>query len=387
LGNPHVSFAPTLGKTALKWLSTGAENFPAMLAAIHAAKKTVLLETYTFSQGKVARQFVEALLAAARRGVTVRVLVDAAGSWFLPNNFFSALVASGAEVRRFNPLLLWRLGVRDHRKLLICDEKIAFLGGFNLADQYDGDGMTRGWFDVGVRVENSVLAQELAQSFEGLFALSAFHKKPLLRLRAFKHKRNSRSKMAGELLPVRPGRGASSFQNALYHDLAKARDVRIVSAYFLPNRRLRRDLMRVARQGSRVQLILPGKSDVPVSQFAARSLYHRLLKAGIEIYEYQPQILHAKLVLIDDFSYVGSSNLDIRSLNLNYELMLRLEDKSFAAEGRKIFERLLEHSKKIEHPRWWKTQGFLSRWKNKWAHFLLTRIDPLIALRQFRMNK
>ena len=122
-----------------------------------------------------------------------------------------------------------------------------------------------------------------------------------------------------------PGRGASPFQTALYQDLAVAREVRIVSAYFLPTRRLRRDLLRVARRGGRVQLILAGKSDVLVSQLAARSLYRRLLKAGVEIYEYQPQILHAKLILSDGVIYVGSSNLDIRSLNLNYELMLRFD--------------------------------------------------------------
>ena len=135
-------------------------------------------------------------------------------------------------------------------------------------------------------------------------------------------------------------------------------DVRIVSAYFLPTRRVRRDLMRVVRRGGRVQLLLAGKSDVPVSQLAARSLYYRLLKAGVEIYEYQPQILHAKLVLADGIIYVGSSNLDIRSLNLNYELMLRFEDKTTTSEAQEIFERALKHSGRIEFHQWWKTQSF-----------------------------
>ena len=117
---------------------------------------------------------------------------------------------------------------------------------------------------------------------------------------------------------------------------------------------------------------------------AARSLYHRLLKAGVEIYEYQPQILHAKLVLCDGVIYVGSSNLDIRSLNLNYELMLRFEDKPVAAEAQEIFERALKHSRSIELHPWRKSQTFWQRWKNHWAHFLLARIDPFVALRQFR---
>ena len=370
-----------------QWLCAGQEIFPAMLKAIAAAQKSIRLETYIYSDGKLGRQFLGALLAAAQRGVQVQILVDALGSWLLLDDFFEPLVAGGAEVRRFNPLHLWRFGVRNHRKLLICDDATMFIGGFNVADEYDGDGVTRGWCDVGVRIENPTLAVELAASFDELFALSDFRRNPLMRLRAFKRKRKPLKKPAGELLLSHPGRGAGPFQTALYQDLAKAREVRIVSAYFLPTRRVRRDLMRVARRGGRVQLILAGQSDILVSQLAARSLYHRLLKAGVEIYEYQPQVLHAKLILSDGVVYVGSSNLDIRSLNLNYELMLRLEDKTVAVEAREIFERLLKHSQRIELRQWRKSQTFWQRWKNHWAHFLLTRIDPFVALRQFRTMK
>src|ERR1700679_485288 len=138
---------PVPKTSGLRWLSMGREIFPAMLAAIETAQTSICLETYIYSDGKLGRQFLEVLLAAARRGVRVRVLVDAAGSWFLPGNFFNPLVAAGAEVRRFNPLHLWRFGVRDHRKLLICDESVIFIGGFNVADEYGGGGVTRGWCD------------------------------------------------------------------------------------------------------------------------------------------------------------------------------------------------------------------------------------------------
>ncbi len=370
-----------------QWLCAGQEIFPAMLEAMAAAQKSIRLETYIYSDGKLGRQFLGALLAAAQRGVRVQVLVDALGSWLLLDDFFKPLVSAGAEVRRFNPLHLWRFGVRDHRKLLICDDATIFIGGFNVADEYDGDGVTRGWCDVGVRIENPTLAVELAASFDELFALSDFRRNPLMRLRAFKRRRKPLKKPAGELLLSHPGRGAGPFQAALYQDLAKAREVRIVSAYFLPTRRVRRDLMRVARRGGRVQLILAGQSDILVSQLAGRSLYRRLMKAGVEIYEYQPQILHAKLVLSDGAVYVGSSNLDIRSLNLNYELMLRLEDEAAAFDAREIYERLLKHSQRIDPRQWRKSQTFWQRWKNHWAHFLLTRIDPLVALRQFRTMK
>jgi cardiolipin synthase len=229
----------------------------------------------------------------------------------------------------------------------------------------------------------------LIASFDELFKLADFHRRPLLRWRVFKRKRkrDQQKKSGCELLLSRPGRGASPFQSALYHDLATAQHVRIISAYFLPTRRLLRDLRRAARRGARVQLILAGKSDVLVSLLAARSLYHRLLKAGVEIYEYQPQILHAKLMLVDGATYAGSSNLDIRSLNLNYELMLRLEDKTVSAEAQEIFEETLNHSKRIELHQWRKLRTFWQRWRDYWARFILARIDPLVALRQFHAVK
>lgn len=368
---------------APQWLCAGREIFPALLAALAAAQTSIDLETYIYANGRLGRQVRAALVAAAQRGVRVRVLVDAVGSWFLPDRFFDPLLAAGGEVRRFNPLRRWRFGVRDHRKLLICDARVIFVGGFNLADEYDGDGLTQGWYDLGLRLENPRLARELEDSFAELLDLASFHRKPMLRLRPFRRKRPPAMPGTGHLLTTHPGRGASRFQTALSRDLATARDVRIISAYFLPTRRVRRDLLRVIRRGGRVQLLLAGRSDVPVSQMAARSLYLRLLRGGVEIYEYQPQILHAKLILIDGVTYAGSSNLDLRSLNLNYELMLRLADPATATRAAALFAGALQHSRKIERAAWKKSQSLWQRTQNHWAHFLLARIDPWIALSQF----
>ena len=368
---------------ALQWLCSGREIFPAMLTAIASAQSSLRLETYIYADGELGRQFLAALVAAQRRGVRVRVLVDAFGSWPLPADYFQPLTAAGGEVRFFNPLRLWRFGVRDHRKLLVCDEHTAFAGGFNLADEYAGDGVTRGWCDLGVRLEGT-LAATLASAFDELFALADFHRKPLLRLRAFKQRRKGGIVPRGELLLSQPGRGASPIQSALYHDLSTARDVQIVTGYFLPTRRLRRDLIRVVKRGGRVRLLLAGKSDVLVSQLAARSLYRRLLRAGVEIYEYQPQILHAKLFMSDHAVYVGSANFDVRSFNLNYELMLRFDDHTIAADAREIFTRLLKNSRRIERREWRKSQTLWQRIHQRWAHFLVARVDSFVALRQFR---
>lgn len=369
---------------AITWLCDGKQIFPSLLEAIASARRSIQLETYIYSDGNLGRQFRDALIAASRRGVRVQLLIDAVGSWLLPDDYFHSLVATGAEVRRFNPIHPLRFGVRDHRKLLICDETVVFIGGFNLADEYDGDGITCGWRDLGLRIENPRLAARLAASFRELFALSDFRRKSWLQFRAFQRRSRLKKRPSGDLLLAYPGRGASPFQVALYRDLSHARTVKIVSPYFLPTRHLRRDIARVARRGGRVELVLAGKTDVLISQLAAKSLYHRFLKSGVEIFEYQPQILHAKLICIDNVVYVGSSNLDVRSLNLNYELVLRLDDPASVAQAHDIFQRLVEQSKKIELRSWLKTQTIWQRWKNYWARFLLTRIDPYVALHQFR---
>ena len=355
-----------------------------MLRAIASAKKSIRLETYIYADGKLGKQFLAALAAAAQRGAHVRVMVDAVGSWLLPNDFFKPLTDAGGEVRRFNPLNFWRFGVRNHRKLLVCDGQAAFVGGFNIADEYDGDGVTCGWCDAGAKIENPALIEKLALSFDQLFATADFHRRPLLRLRAFKApRRGSRKKAGEEVLLTHPGAGRSPFQIALHNDLHQAKEITIVSAYFLPPRQLRRDLRWAAKRGVRVRLILAGRSDVPVSRLAAQVYYRRLLRAGVEIFEYEPQILHAKLMVTDGAAYIGSANLDIRSLHLNYELMVRLSDKTVVDEAHDYVERILEHCRQVKLSQWLQSQTFWDRWKRYWAHLLLRHVDSFVALRQF----
>jgi cardiolipin synthase len=354
-----------------------------MLDAIAGARDSVRLETYIYSDGRLGRLFVDALLSAARRGVRVCVLVDAFGSWALPENYFDALIAAGALVRRFNRLTFWRFAVRDHRKLLVCDERVVFVGGFNISDEYDGDGIASGWCDIGARIENPQLVAALAASFDELFSFAESRRRPLQRFSIRRHKVLE----CDDSHLCRSGLKARSFSKLLRRDLASAVDVRIVSAYFLPTYRLRRALMRAARRGGRVRLILAGRTDVSISQLAARNFYSRLLMSGVEIYEYEPQILHAKLISVGPVTYVGSANLDIRSLRLNYELIMRFNDKAIAAGANEIFEKILEHSQRIEPVAWRQKQTWWQRWKYRWANFLLTRVDPFVALRQFRAKR
>src|SRR5258708_5884406 len=134
------------------WLCTGKEIFSALLNAIDAAQQSVCLETYIYSAGTLGERFRASLVNARERGVRVKVLIDALGSYALPGDFWQPLQTAGGEVQRFNPLSLNRLGIRNHRKLLVCDNQIAFIGGFNIAAEYEGDGITCGWCDIGLKI-------------------------------------------------------------------------------------------------------------------------------------------------------------------------------------------------------------------------------------------
>jgi cardiolipin synthase A/B len=364
------------------WLRAGQEAFPAMLAAIEAAEQSVCLETYTYLTGALGERFREALVRAQQRGAQVRVLLDAVGSYSLPASFWRPLQAVGGQARFFNPLSFNRLGIRNHRKVLVCDERVAFVGGFNIAPQYEGDGVSRGWLDLGLKLEGPLAAQ-LSATFDEMFERAAFQHKRFMRLRRSGAKRTVLTPGV-KLLLSGPGRGLSPIKHALRADLESARSVQIVMAYFLPPWRLRHQLARVVRAGGRVQLILQGKSDVALSHLAAQSLYRRLLKTGLEIFEYQPQILHAKLIVIDDIVYVGSANLDQRSLNINYELMIRFESPDMAAQAREVVRCGLQHCRAVTPDQWRASRSLWRKFKQHWAYFLLVRLDPYIARHQWQ---
>ncbi|MDW8309654.1 MAG: phosphatidylserine/phosphatidylglycerophosphate/cardiolipin synthase family protein, partial [Verrucomicrobiales bacterium] len=327
--------------TRWTWLRTGREAFAAMLDAIESARRSVCLEMYIFAPGPLGERFRQTLIRARQRGAAVRVLVDAIGSLELPDDFWTPLREVGGEARIFNPISLKRLGIRNHRKLLVCDNSVAFIGGFNIAPEYDGDGITEGWRDLGMRLEGP-LAAELAATFDDMFGLADFRHKAFPRLRRAALPRPAAAP-GEQILLGQPGFGRNPLRRALRADLRRARRAQFMVAYFLPPPRLLRLFQRTSRRGAEVQLILPARSDVALSQMAARSQYRRLLNAGVVLYEYEPQVLHAKLFILDDAVYVGSANLDPRSLSVNYELTIRFEHPQMAAEARDIFANALAH--------------------------------------------
>ena len=369
-------------EAAFRWLPTGADGLEAMLAAIAGAARTVKFEMYIFTPGPLGERFRDALIAARRRGVRVQVLLDAFGSLGIPANFWTPLIQLGGELRWFNAFgASERYGHRNHRKLLAADGTLAVVGGFNVGEEYHGDGVSRGWRDLGLQIEGSLCAA-LEASFDHLFA-RASAPPPL-----FSHLRKTPDLAVHgcpwTLLISEPGRGHRAFKRALLHDLARARSVQIICAYFVPTWRLRRALMRVARRGGRVQLILAGRSDVETTRLASHSLYARLMHAGVEIHEYQPQILHAKLLIIDGIVYAGSANLDARSLNINHELTIRIDAPDTAAQARALFAGDLAHCRAIEPASWRASRNLLTRIIEKAAYLLVARIDPHITSLRWR---
>jgi cardiolipin synthase len=371
----------TSAPAAFRWLRTSEDALAAMLEEIAAASRSIRLETYIFEADATGEQFRDALVKACQRGVRVQVLVDALGSVRLPTAFWDPLVRAHGQFAWFNPLSLRRWSYRDHRKMLVVDGEVGVIGGFNIAQAYNGDGVSRGWRDLGLYITGSLVG-ELSASFDWFFARATARHKPLQRLR--KAPNRIATGKNWKLIFSGPGRHHGDLKRTLTTDLKAARSVKIICAYFLPTWRLRKELMRVSKRGGRVQLILAGKSDVVLSQLAGRRLYRSFLRAGVEIFEYQPQILHAKMFILDDIVYAGSANLDVRSLRINYELLVRISDPELAAQARSIFESDLAQSRRIDPATWRKSRNFWNKLRENWAYFVLARIDPYFAGKQLK---
>ena len=375
MNTPHPSY---------QWLTTGDDYYAALLEAIARAGISIRLEMYIYTDGYPGDAIRDALSQAARRGVRVQILLDAFGSYELPAHYWDEAKSRGAEVRFFNPLTLKRLAFRDHRKLLVCDEHTAFLSGFNITHLETGDGIRQGWRDLGLKLSGSV-AHDLAVTFDRMFTLADVRHR---RLALIPHslRRRVHPRHPGQngltVLTSGPGQNGGAFKRALLQDLRHAGNIRVISAYFLPTYRIRRLLARAARGGRDIKLITAGKTDVRMARYAGRALYQRLLRAGIRIFEYEAQVLHSKLIIADDVVYVGSANLDTRSLNINYELLVRIKDRQLAHEARLIFNDHLTHCREIRRQTWRRSRGLWEKFTERASHFILARLDFTFARRQ-----
>ncbi|MBF5045675.1 cardiolipin synthase B [Aggregicoccus sp. 17bor-14] len=342
----------------LHLLDGGAEAFPRMLAAIDAAARFVHLEVYTFELDTIGTRFLEALEAALRRGVRVHVLVDGWGTARDADAIRDRLRAAGARVRVYNPLRVLPTGRswRNHRKILLVDGQVAFIGGINIGDAYAGTAERPGWADLALELRGEVAAQ----------------------LESRLHARASRLQV-GRVQVHLAGFGGGLRLEARYRAaIESAREqVTIAHAYFLPEGGLVRALARAAARGVRVRLLLAGRSDVPLTRLATGRLYRKLLQAGVSVHEWECSILHAKAAVVDGRRLlVGSFNLDPLSL-VNLETLVEVDDAGVAAQGDRWMERHLAAARTLtlaDLPR-----PGLRRWVMDLLGLLLARLTGAAA--------
>ena len=359
---------------AITWHTTGAQWFDAIVQAIERAESTIDVEFYIWSPGRLADRLHGALASAVARGCRVRLLLDAFGSEAaIPAA--ALLQQAGIDLKWFNPRRWTRLSFRDHRKLVVVDRRHAFLGGCNVADEYDGDGVHQGWRDLGVctRVPECVIA--LARSFDRMWDMAPFNHLPVPDTMP----QSSRGE-GWELFFAGAGRGGRRYLRRLHRDLGEASQIDVLAAYFVPTTRLRRLLSQAARRG-RVRVIVPAAGDVPLAHHASAHVLNGLASSRIEAYQYLPAMLHAKLVVADDVVFVGSANFDPRSLRINFDLMLRIEDADIAAQARGIVDEIQGHSRAYACG----NPGPVARLRQHMAYAALAWLDPYIARRKLRL--
>ncbi|MBC7958087.1 MAG: cardiolipin synthase ClsB [Cytophagales bacterium] len=348
----------------LRLLENGEEFFPAVFEAIAAAEREVLIETFILFEDKVGLALHEAVLKAARRGVQVDLTVDGFGSPDLSPHFISALTEAGVRIHVFDPqapLMGMRINVfrRMHRKIVVVDGVLAFVGGINYSADHLADFGPQAKQDYAVEVSGPIVDEIHRFALEAVAPQVARKPRDWFRRRSVEAPAALESVRSGEvrLGEVHSGEAEAMFVTRDNHEhrndierhyrvalRTARREVIIANAYFFPGYLFLKELRRAARRGVQVRLILQGEPDMPVVKVAASMLYGHLQRAGVQIYEYCKRPLHGKVALIDDeWSTVGSSNLDPLSLALNLEANLVIRDRAFNQHLRERLEDLIEN--------------------------------------------
>lgn len=332
--------------------------FPAMLDAIRAAKHHVHFEIYMLRDDRIGLEFRDALLERAQAGVQVRLIYDGLGSFGLGEKFLAPLRAAGAQILEYAPLAPWRrksgFNRRDHQKIVVVDDAVAFAGGLNIGLEYvpleAGGG---GWYDVHARIEGPAV-HDLAVLFRKtwLKAGGAPFPAPRKPPPALPHEGISASGV--QVISNVVVRSRSHMRHAYLRAVRRAeRTISLMNAYFIPDRGLRRAFGRAVKRGVDVRVIVPSTSDVQAVRYASRHLYTRLMRAGVRIFEWPGAMMHAKCGVIDEvWSTIGSYNLDRRSFLHNLEVALVVIDARVGEELEREFETQLARCKEVRAEEW-----------------------------------
>jgi cardiolipin synthase A/B len=354
----------------LSFLFDGRERLHVLLDAIAKATQSLRLFYYIFCADDSGTVVANALIESRRRGVEVTFLVDGFGTQDMPQFVFQPLIDAGVRFNRFLPRFGRRYLLRNHQKMLIADEQVAIIGGSNIESSYFADDPAgNGWHDLSLRIEGPKVAH-LSCYFDALARWLDAPKPTIRQLNAILSK-FSESKGLLRWVFSGPFPRINPLRRAIVADITRSKHVDMIQAYFAPNGALVRKLRRVPK----LRLITAAKSDSQTTINAARYCYTRLLNAGAEISEYVAQRLHMKLIIADDVTYVGSANFDIRSLYLNAEVMLRIEDAGVAAHIRDAFDRHFEKAERVTRDAHLKRSSWRARLVWFLSYLLVSTVD------------
>ena len=367
---------PVVGGNRFRALQNGEEIFPAMLAEIRGAKKSISFETYIYWSEDIGKQFADALAERARAGVKVHVLIDWLGSAKIDPLFLDEMEKAGVEVQKFHPLQWYnflRFNNRTHRKLLIVDGRIGFTGGVGVAGQWTGRAQDpEHWRDSHYMVEGPAAASMQAVFADNWTKVSG----AVLHGEDYFPEIAAAGNGAAQTFSSSPSGGSESMKLMyLLAITAAKRSINLSSAYFVPDDLSRDALVAALKRGVRVRVITPGpNTDVETVRRASRARWGELLEAGAEIFEFQPTMYHCKIMIVDElFVSVGSTNFDPRSFELNDEANLNIFDGSFARQQNATFENDIAQSQKMTFEQWKERP-----WKDKlWEH-AASMLGPLL---------
>jgi cardiolipin synthase A/B len=383
------SFAPITAKVdghALSLFVSGADRLAALLDIIEGAQTSLRLFFYMFSDDETARWVRDALVAAAARGVKVSLLIDGFGSGHCPDSVYQPLVDAGVHFARFLPRWGRRYMLRNHQKIVIADDARVLIGGANVDARYFADDPGgKSWHDLYLGVEGPA-ALRLAEYYDGLARWTKREGgggvRSLIRLLGRKSEKRG---------PLRwlfngPFRRLSPLTHSIRQDIDAAQQLDMIHAYFSPNWGMLRKIGRIVRRGGRARLITAARSDNQTTIAATRHCYRRLLRNGTEIAEYLPQMLHMKLIVADDAVYIGSANFDMRSLYINAEIMLRIEDKGFADAARGLVTAHMPHCDPITRAEHRARSSWTARMRWLVSYFIVSTVDFRLT-RSFGLNR
>lgn len=350
-----LSRSKTTAGNRVDVLEGGAAAYAAMGEAIDAAKSHVHAEYYLIRPDKTGRWFLDKLQAAAQRGVQVRLLCDGWGCFALPRSWIKGARQHGVRVTYFFPvssMLLQPVTLRNHRKIVVVDGKTAFTGGINIGDEYLGELASVGaWRDTHIRIYGPA-----ASALQSVFLRDwFFSSKEIVRDKAFFPEiEESMGEAVMSILTSGPDTDSEAIHRVFFGAIAGARErVFITTPYFVPDRALVVALQMAALQGVEVRLILPGRSNHLVTFHAGRSHYEELIEAGVHIHEYEPGMIHSKMMVVDgSLALVGSANMDLRSFRLNFEVHALIGDAYTARALERSFELDLERTREVVLEAW-----------------------------------